>query len=190
MMKKILIILTVCIASMKHSLAQDFRGFTWGTSISSVEAAEKSKFIAKVNNDELTYKDILGGSYCDVIYIFNDNDKLASGLYVFTKKYSNPQLYIQDYNKFKALLTEKYGKPAFEKEKWNTNSTSLEDTNYTKAETENNDTQSAVWNTDRSVIKIILVTIDKMPNLQIHYTTRSLNELENKEELKAALKKL
>ena len=53
-----------------------------------------------------------------------------------------------------------------------------------------NDTQSAVWNTDRSVIKIILVTIDKIPNLQIHYTTRSLNELENKEELKAALKKL
>ena len=33
-------------------------------------------------------------------------------------------------------------------------------------------------------------SIDKHPSLQIHYTTRSLDELENKDELKAALKKL
>ena len=189
-MKKVIIVLIVCIASMKQSIAQDFRGFTWGNSISSVEAGEKSKFIAKVNNDELTYKDLLGGSECDVIYIFNDNDKLASGLYVFTKKYSNPQLYVQDYNKFKKLLTEKYGKPVAEKEKWNTDNTSLNQNSNEKSEAENNYSQSTIWNTDRSVIKIMLVTIDKNPNLQIHYTTRSLNELENKEELKEALEKL
>lgn len=190
-MKKLFIVLAVFIAGINISYAQDFRGFTWGNSLSIVQAGEKSHFMAKISNDELSYKDILGGSDCDVIYIFNDNNKLASGLYVFSKKYSNPQLYLQDYNKFKTLLTEKYGKPATEKENWSINASATEKHNYGQAVADGSLTLNTVWNTDRSVIKIVLInSIDKHPSLQIHYTTRSLDELENKDELKAALKKL
>lgn len=174
-----------------HAQTTDFRGFNWGSSLGDVQSAEKAQFLFKVSNDELEYKDNLGGSDCDIVYIFNDNDKLTSGLYVFTKKYSNPQLYIQDYNKFKALLTEKYKKPANEKESWNKNSTIDEKHNYGQAVADGNLELNTVWNTGRSVIKIALITRnDKVPSLQIHYTTRSLDELENKEELKEALKKL
>jgi hypothetical protein len=49
---------------------------------------------------------------------------------------------------------------------------------------------TSVWNTDRMVIKITLITIDKHPNLQIHYTARSLDDLEDAEKLQAAIKKL
>jgi hypothetical protein len=190
-MKMLVMVWALCMAAISHAPAQDFRGFSWGTPISSVQAAEKSPFITKVNNDELTYRDILGGSDCEVIYIFNDNDKLASGLYVFTKKYSNPQLYLQEYNKFKDLLSEKYGKPAIESETWNnSNNSASEKQNYGQAVADGKLTLSTIWNTDRSYIKIILPTNDKHPVLQIHYTTRSLDELENKVELENALKKL
>jgi len=192
-MKKILIALLVIVGNIGFSYAQttDFRGFAWGNSIDNVQSGEKAALVAKVSNDELAYKDMLGGSDCDVIYIFNDNNKLASGIYVFSKKYSNPQLYLQDYSKFKTLLIEKYGKPATEKENWSTTTSVTEKHNYGQAIADGNLTLNTVWNTDRSVIKILLInTRDKQPSLQIHYTTRSLDELENKEELKAALKKL
>lgn len=190
-MKKILIAVLILCGAVSGSHAQDFRGFTWGNSLDNVQTGEKSPFIAKVSNDELAYKDILGGSDCDVVYIFNDNDRLTSGLYVFTKKYANPQLYIQDYNKFKNLLTEKYGKPSSEKENWSSSTTASEKHDYGQAVSDGHLTLNAAWNTERSVIKIALVnTNEKRPSLQIHYTTRSLDELENKEELKAALKKL
>jgi hypothetical protein len=192
-MKKILLAVIIMTGAMNflHAQTTDFRGFNWGSSLGDVQSAEKAQFLFKVSNDELEYKDNLGGSDCDIVYIFNDNDKLTSGLYVFTKKYSNPQLYIQDYNKFKALLTEKYKKPANEKESWNKNSTIDEKHNYGQAVADGNLELNTVWNTGRSVIKIALITRnDKVPSLQIHYTTRSLDELENKEELKEALKKL
>lgn len=189
-MKKHLATLVIMMGAIGISRAQDFRGFTWGNSLNNVQAVEKSAFVAKVSNDELVYTDMLGGSDCKVIYMFNDNDKLASGMYVFTKKYTNPQLYIQDYNKFKALLTEKYGKPASESETWRDNRPVSEKQNYGQAVADGKLSLSTAWNTGRTYIKIVLVTNDQHPDLQIHYTTRSLDELENKEELKAALKKL
>jgi hypothetical protein len=192
-MKKIsgaFIAMIVCM-SFTHQQAADFRGFRWGNSLGIVQATEKSQFVLKVSDDELVYKDILGGSDCNIYYIFNDNDKLASGMYVFVKQYSNPQLYLQDYTKFKKLLTEKYGEPVSEKENWRSDRRVAEKHNYGQAIADGNLTLNTVWNTDRSLIKIVLVnTNDKRPSLQIHYTTRSLDELENKEELRDALKKL
>jgi len=190
MMKKLLIVLAVFTTGINNAHAQDFRAAAWGNSLNTVKTQEKSQFIAKVSNDELSYKDILGGSGCDVIYIFNDNDKLTSGLYIFTKKYSNPQLYVQDFNKFKTLLTEKYGKPVTENESWSVKASAIEKNNYGQAVADGNLSLSTVWNTERSVVKILLVMVDKHPSLQIHYTARSLDELENLEDLKAALKKL
>ena len=105
------------IAFSASSFAQDnqstdFRGFNWGASLAQVQSQERSRLVVKIKDDELEYEDLLAGSDCDVIYIFNDNDKLIGGNYVFTKKYSNPELYMQDYNRFKDLLTQKYGKPS------------------------------------------------------------------------------
>ena len=146
--------------------------------------------VLKVNNDEIVYKDSLGGSACNVYYIFNDNDKLESGLYFFTKKYSNPELYIQDYQVFKNLLAEKYGIPTSEKENWHSNIKISDKNNYGQAVADGNLQLNATWNTERSVIKIVLLEVNSHPSLQIHYTASSLDELENKTELKNALKKL
>ena len=138
----------------------------------------------------LTYSDELAGSDVNVSYQFNDNNKLVSGTYTFTKKYSNPQLYIQDYAKFRQLLTQKYGNPRLTREEWSAYTTPNEKDNYGQAVADGHLTMYTSWTTVRSEIKIILLTRNSVPYLQIHYTARSLDELENKEQLQEALPKL
>jgi len=168
----------------------DFRGFNWGTSISQVQSQEKSTLVVKIKDDELQYEDLLAGSECNVIYIFNDNDKLISGNYVFTKKYSNPELYLQDYGKFKDLLIQKYGKPASDDMHSSRNIPAVEKHSYGQAVADGNLSMDAIWYINNSVIKIALISTGNRPSLQIHYTSNSLNGLENKAALKQVLSKL
>ena len=194
-MKTLLLGAFLMIACTASSFAQDdqitdFRGFSWGTSIAQVQSQEKAQLVMKIKDDELQYEDLLAGSDCYVIYIFNDNDKLISGNYVFTKKYSNPELYLQDYNKFKALLTQKYGKPASDDTHFRNNASSMEKHSYGQAISDGYLTLDAIWHVNGSLVKIALISTDKRPSLQIHYTSDSLNSLENEVALKQVLKKL
>ena len=125
-----------------------------------------------------------------VNYQFNEDSKLISGTYFFTKKHLNPQLYIEDFKVFKNLLTTKYGDPSLSKEEWSANTTPNDKENYGQAIEDGNLSLYSVWVTKRSLIKIILTSSNDRPFLQIHYTTKSLDELENKTELMKALKKL
>jgi hypothetical protein len=168
----------------------DFRGFKWGDSFAKVQNDEKAKFVKIDKDDLLMYQDEVAGSDFDVIYEFNDNNKLVNGAYVFSKKYVNPQLYLQDYNKFKEILSSKYGKPSQESEVWGSNVVRSDKGNYGQAVSDGELTLISTWSTDRTVIKITLISINKVPSLQIYYTASSLNELENKDDLKRALQKL
>ena len=167
-MKKLL---AAMIGNMSFSNAQitDFSAFNDCNQLDNVQSGEKTQLLFKLSNNEQEDKDEFGGSDYKIEYILNDNDKLACGMYVFSKKYSNPKLYLEDYKKFKVLLTEKYGKPVIEKENWNNSSTITEKHNYGESVADNNLT---VWNTNRPVLKIVLVTTnEKYPGLQIHYTS-------------------
>ncbi|HQG38460.1 MAG TPA: hypothetical protein PLK15_04965 [Chitinophagales bacterium] len=193
-MKKLLIVLLTSMASALSAMAQntDFRGYEWGSSLEKIQESESVPYVAKVSNDELIYRDQLGGYDCDVHYIFNDNDKLEGGVYLFTKKYPNPQFYVEDYNTFKSLLTQKYGKAVAENVNWKNNTTTSTDKQaYGQAVADGNLTLNTRWNTPRSSVMIILFTTpEKQPVLQIYYTARSLEELQNKATLKTAIQKL
>jgi hypothetical protein len=175
---------------MAKAQSGDFRSFAWGSSLEQVQAAEKASFYYKLKNYELEYEDQLAGSDCNVIYIFNANNKLVSGNYFFTKKYSNPQIYVHEYNKFKALLTEKYGKPTSDKESWSTHVSGGEKHNFGQAVADGNLSLNTVWTSNHTQIKIALITSDKNPSLQIQYTSLSSEDMENKDDLKKALIKL
>jgi hypothetical protein len=192
---KNLILMGIAIAAFNcfataQSAEADFRGFKWGSSFANVQSGEQAKFVSKEYDDLLLYHDLLAGSDCDVIYQFNDNNKLIGGTYAFTKKYSNPQFYVQDYNKFKQLLTTKYGTPSSEREDLSPNTTTEEKENYGQAVRDGKLVLNSVWSTNRSIIKIILETQDKQPALLIYYKAKSLDEFENNAALKSALPKL
>lgn len=186
----LLALVTFSFYATAQSTETDFRGFKWGSSFANVQSNEKSRFVSKENDDLLLYHDLLAGSDCDVVYQFNDNDKLIGGTYAFSKTYTNPQFYVQDYNKFKELLTTKYGKPEYDREDLSPNTTTEEKENYGQAVSDGKLTLNSVWSTSHSIIKIILETHDKHPVLLIHYKAKSLDAFENGAALKAALPKL
>lgn len=175
---------------LAQTAAKDFRNFSWGTSLTTVQSDEKAEFIDKIQNDMLLYRDKLAGYDCNVSYGFNENDLLISGNYIFNKKYTNPQLYMQDFNTFKKLLIRKYGKPSSEKLNWNKNTPLLEKHNYGQAIADGNLTMSDLWVTGRSSIELALTMINHIPSMHIHYTTISPEVLQNAEELQKALNKL
>ena len=192
-MKKILLGVTVLILGIHHSLAQDndFRDFTWGNSIEKVRADEKARFYSALKRDQLVYDDKLGSSHFKVLYIFNDNNKLISGNYIFLKNYNNTELYYQDYKVFFKLLTEKYGNPTNEKETWGAIDPTFDKTNKKQGIADKTLNLYAIWNTERTVIKITLISMGTdIPSMQIHYTTATLDALENPIDLKDALSKL
>jgi hypothetical protein len=171
----------------------DFRGFNWGSSPAQVKATEQAhQILTNVNgtDDVLVYEDQLAGSDVNIYYQFNDNDKLINGTYFFTKKYTDPQLNLQDYNKFKELLTLKYGKPEIDKEEWSENTVPFEKVDYGQAISDGYLDLITVWSTNSTIIKVSLLTLNNRPSLQIRYNAKSPGELENKEALKTALPKL
>lgn len=193
-MKHVNLIIVVCFALINSCVAQnkpDFRNFQWGDPIEKVQSGEAAQNVLKDNDDMLQYKDQLGGFTCDVMYIFNENNKLISGNYRFSKKYSNMQLYVQDYNSFKDLLMQKYGKPALDQENWSTKATPG-NSNATVGQAIADGTLSLIteWHTDRSTIQIMLNRNGNQPLLQIYYTAKTLNEMENKAAMQKALIKL
>ena len=192
-MKKIFFGLIIAIVGINYSMAQtfDFRIFSWGNPIEKVKAEEKARFYSAKNDDELEFDDKLGGTKFKVLYIFNENNKLISGIYIFSKEYSNPELYYQDYSVFLKLLTEKYGKPTNEKETWNNTDALYDKSNKKQAIADKNLNLYAVWDTKRTSIKITLISIgNTIPSIQIHYTATSLDELQNQIDLKDAMNKL
>ena len=119
-------------------------------------------------------KALLDGKECDVYYQFNDNDVLETGLYFFTKEYSNPQLYLEDFSRFKKMLCNKYGQPSSEKETWH-KYTKARTSHYAQAIEQGLLSMDAMWTTDRSDIRILLVKGNcGHPVLQIHYSARQI----------------
>lgn len=77
-----------------------------------------------------------------------------------------------------------------EKEYWNHNTPPTEKHNYGQAIADGDLALNTVWETPVSIVKIKLVSLDKYPSLQIIYTSKALDAMENQDALKNALNKL
>jgi hypothetical protein len=111
-MKWIAVIGVLCISALIPSIghAGDFRNATWGMMIDEVKQAEKEAVFVEENESRLLYKSTVLNMPVHILYTFDDS-KLSSGSYFPGVQHSNPYGYIIDYERIKASLTEKYGKP-------------------------------------------------------------------------------
>ena len=192
-MKKLLAVVIISILAINSAFSQtnDFRNFSWGNSREKIKNNEKATVFSQSQPDLLEYDDKLGSADFKVLYIFNENDHLISGIYIFSKVYKNPELYYYEYSKFLKLLIQKYGKPFNEKETWNIAALDFDKTNKKQAIADKILNLYAVWNTKKSSIKITLISIgNELPSMQIHYTSNLLSEFENPADLKDAFNKL
>lgn len=89
----------------------------WGSSIEQVKKSEPST-LSLESKDFLMYNDSkIFGLSCSVLYQF-DNDKLSHVVFTLNEKYSNDNLYYEDYLNIIKTNTEKYGDPISSEEHW------------------------------------------------------------------------
>lgn len=109
-------------ASTKRTLVRspfDFRKTTWGMTKEQVKIAETKKLEAE-REDRLGYLDDMVGKKVTIVYVFTEN-KLSRGSYVFDLQHTNQNLFINDYEEIKHLLSEKYGPPNEDDSLWANN---------------------------------------------------------------------
>lgn len=124
-----LLLLTLCLAALpglgESAPAYDFKKFRWGDSQESVMAVEGTpKYSGKMNGldaNYIAYDTTAVGMDVLLAYYFCD-DGLYSVRYILNEDHSVDSLYIDDYNTFKQALTNKYGEPLLDNEKWTSDS--------------------------------------------------------------------
>ena len=124
-----LLLLTLCLAALpglgEAAPAYDFKKFRWGDSQESVMAVEGTpKYSGKMNGldaNYIAYDTTAVGMDVLLAYYFCDGG-LYSVRYILTEEHSVDSLYIDDYNTFKQALTNKYGEPLLDNEKWTSDS--------------------------------------------------------------------
>ena len=98
--------------------AYDFRKIRWGMNPDQVKATEGKP----VSDDKgiLVYDMTVDGYDVSLYYTFVDS-QLVSAMYAFKVKHNNPQDYLDDFTKVKAILQQKYGAPKLDKVDWKDN---------------------------------------------------------------------
>ena len=89
----------------------DFRNAKWGDDKEAVRNYE-TQIVLNENNDALIGECWIIGYNATAMYIFDGNEKLVGGSYIFfPNEYASSEKYISAYNELKSALTEEYGTP-------------------------------------------------------------------------------
>jgi len=94
----------------------DFRKTNWGMSKEQVKAIEDKKPDFE-DNTMLSYEVTISEKDFECTYLFLE-DKLYGSGYLFFGEHTNKNLYIDDYEELKKILTKEYGKPKIDKVTW------------------------------------------------------------------------
>ena len=94
----------------------DFRKTNWGMSKEQVKTTEDKKPDFE-DNTMLSYEVTISEKDFECVYLFLE-DKLYGSRYLFFEEHTNKNLYIDDYEELKEILTKEYGKPKIDKVTW------------------------------------------------------------------------
>ena len=110
-------------------------------------------------DDELTYNVEIANITSLLIYAFVDN-QLGGGNYLFLDKHTNKNQYINDYNKIKDTLIDKFDQPAEEDTIWDKDSYKDEPDEYGPSVSLGRLRYRTIWKTEDTEI-ILILEIDK-----------------------------
>ena len=101
--------------------APDFRNVRWGMTMDEVNAAETEVGLRAVTGYSTLAGDcVVAGHPVSVFYEFTDS-QLSEAFYAFLDAHTNDNLYIDDFEDLRQLLTLKYGPPAVDTAVWKRN---------------------------------------------------------------------
>ena len=105
----ILLVFSYYLVILAEEQQYDFRKTNWGMNEEQVKEIEINEILENYE-DGFAYKAKINRLDCKIIYQFLENKLYIAG-YLFTGLHTNYDLWIDDYQKIKKLLIEKYGKP-------------------------------------------------------------------------------
>ena len=173
----ICIVLFFSIVGLSNDVKYDFRKTNWGMSKEQVKATE-DKEPDWEDDAELSYKVTISGKSgkdfpCN--YYFSA-DKLYSSAYGLGGRHTNNNLYIDDYEELKEILTKEYGKPKTDKVIWKRD-VFKDDKSYWGTAVVGGDLScSAQWKTPTTEINLKLFGEDWRIILIVSYESKELKE--------------
>ena len=181
----LLIILCILATSILILFAEevkyDFRETNWGMSEEQVKVTEDKKPNFE-DNTMLSYKVTISEKDFECAYLFLE-DKLYGSRYLFFGEHSNKNLYIDDYEELKEILTKEYGKPKIDKVTWkNDLFKNLENSNELISELKEN-----IKENEKQIKKLRANLTKEKKDLEQEYTDQLSILAEKKAQLDASL---
>ena len=159
----------------------DFRKTNWGMSKEQVKTTEDKKPDFE-DNTMLSYEVTISEKDFECAYLFLE-DKLYGSGYLFFEEHTNKNLYIDDYEELKEILTKEYGKPKIDKVTWkNDLFKNLESSNELISELKEN-----VKEKEKQIEKLKANLTKEKKELEKEYTDKLSILAEKKAKLDASL---
>jgi len=175
----ILLFLSVGVLAEKQA---DFRNTHWGMTKDEVTNIEGTTYVSQ--KDTLCYRGTVNNKECAILYTFYFGKLYLAG-YLFFQTYNNPNDYIDDYNKLKGLLTQKYGNPIEEKVNWKNTRYKNDPEQYGKALIKGDLEFKNYWENERTEIMMKLYRNNKKKiKIIITYKSKNKNPPNNDDPLK------
>jgi len=152
----------------------DFRKTNWGMNYKQVKSSEMPK-TGTFSENRLIYKDTITGTLFTLVYTFNEKFELVSAKYILDKDYIDHSFYISEYNKFKELLTKKYGIPVKDSQSWNANVEDKDSSNWANSLESGYLQFNSKWKTPKTNINLLVTKYDKV-HLIIEYNAKNFKD--------------
>jgi DNA repair exonuclease SbcCD ATPase subunit len=180
----IIVLLILAISTLilfAEEVKYDFRKTNWGMSKEQVKATEDKKPNFE-DNTMLRYEVTISEKDFECAYLFLE-DKLYGSGYLFFGEHTNKNLYIDDYEELKEILTKEYGKPKIDKVTWkNDLFKNLESSNEIISELKEN-----IKEKEKQIAKLRANLTKEKKDLEQEYTDKLSILAEKKSQLDASL---
>lgn len=153
----------------------DFRKVRWGMTREQVMAVETAPFNQEYP-DHLVYDEKVNGLKCCLIYVFKKN-VLVEASYLVEERFVDDNRYLEEYNSLKGLLAKKYGAPLADQVKWKDDHYKNNPYMWGFAVGDGDLVMSAMWETDRTKLSLVLEGKDFEESLMIVYSAKGLEDL-------------
>lgn len=178
---------TPAASSTPIALGHAFRQAAWGASRETVKATETATLL-KEASQALGYSGEVAGLPCVILYVFVA-DHLVRGNYGFMPQHSNPNHYIDDYERVKKFLVHKYGPPEGGDERiWRGEPYENDPAHWGMAVLTGELIYQANWETPGTEILLRLSGDNYKPDLTVQYRSRAFGHLEAEVEQRRARK--
>ena len=162
----------ILIPMINHAMAIEkatFRKTTWGMSIEEVKISESLKNFKQGKDALFFYGTTIALKNMTIWYYFINNQLVSAG-YLLEESYINKNHYIDDYEYFKKILTEKYSHPKTDETFWKNDLFKANYPDWGRAVSIGHLAYRSVWEFPRTKIMVGLMGDNFEINLLITYT--------------------